>query len=212
MLNTLAINPQPIPLLIEGPYGSAKYFPHLANYDRILLVAGGVGATFTLPIYSHLQATASSDTHMRMVWIVRDLADTSWALDALDERSDPANADVRIHVTGSGHASSRIGSDGAENGLDSGKKGESIELQDRSETHRVNGFAGRDVRAGRPDLRAVVDDVFDVDADDRVAVLVCGPKGMGVALRKEVGRWVGSGRDVFWHSEEFGWGSWILIP
>ncbi len=43
----------------------------------------------------------------------------------------------------------------------------------------------------------------------RVAVLVCGPTGMGTALRREVGRWVrrgGPGRwDVFWHDEEFGW-------
>lgn len=47
------------PLTLEGPYGAAKYFPALSNaadFDRVLLVAGGVGATFALPLYRHLVA------------------------------------------------------------------------------------------------------------------------------------------------------------
>jgi len=61
------------------------------------------------------------------------------------------------------------------------------------------------MKIGRPDLRAVVDEVFASGVSDRVAVLVCGPGGMGKSLRREVGRWVGEGREVFWHNEEFGW-------
>lgn len=61
------------------------------------------------------------------------------------------------------------------------------------------------MREGRPDLRGIVDELFSHDRNERVAVLVCGPMGMGAAARKEVGRWVRKGREVFWHSEEFGW-------
>ena len=41
-------------ILLEGPYGAAQHFPNFLDYDAVLLVAGGVGATFTLPIYLHL--------------------------------------------------------------------------------------------------------------------------------------------------------------
>ncbi|KAL9121468.1 MAG: hypothetical protein Q9187_001970 [Circinaria calcarea] len=44
----------PRPFIMERPYGAAKNFPDLLSYDTILLVAGGVGATFTLPIYLDL--------------------------------------------------------------------------------------------------------------------------------------------------------------
>ena len=57
---------------------------------------------------------------------------------------------------------------------------------------------------GRPDLRAVVGEVFERHGA-KVAVLVCGPTGMGRAVRREVGEWVRSGREVFWHGEQFGW-------
>lgn len=45
-----------IPLSIEGPYGCASHFPNLAGpeFDRVLLVAGGVGATFILPLYRYV--------------------------------------------------------------------------------------------------------------------------------------------------------------
>lgn len=98
-------------------------------------------------------------------------------------------------------------------GIDSGTKGkqpmngeEGIELLERdgSSGSRGSGMLST-MKSGRPDLRAIVDEVFSHDANDRVAVLVCGPQGMGKNVRSEVGKWVAKGRDVFWHSEEFGW-------
>lgn len=68
-----------------------------------------------------------------------------------------------------------------------------------------NQVEGLDFQRGRPDLRMIVDEVFKGGEEGRIAVLVCGPVGMGRSLRKEVGRWVEQGREVFWHKEEFGW-------
>ena len=78
-------------------------------------------------------------------------------------------------------------------------------MGDSSMSESMDGKVEGRVRRGRPDFRAVVDDVFEHGDGDRVAVLVCGPIGMGASVRKEVGRWVWKGRDVFWHGEEFGW-------
>lgn len=57
----------------------------------------------------------------------------------------------------------------------------------------------------RPHLGAIVDSVFRKGKGERVAVLVCGPAGMARELRRDVGKWVGKGRDVWFHDESFGW-------
>jgi len=208
MLADLAGKPQPTPLLIEGPYGSAKYFPDLASYDRVLLVAGGVGATFTLPIYRDLLQLAARQQHVptvRFVWTVKREADAQWGIEVVAEQGEgELPKDFEVYVTCKNGSS--------EHSETSGPKDGSIELQEREDllggssmSESMDGKVEDRVRRGRPDFRAVVDDVFERGGGDRVAVLVCGPMGMGASVRKEVGRWVWKGRDMFWHGEEFGW-------
>lgn len=206
LLSTLPPSPS---LLIEGPYGSAPQFPNLVEkYDRILLVAGGVGATFTLPIYrnilQHLRSISSTITtttahKIRFVWTVRAAADASWGLKQLHEDGEDAAPGFELYISGSSRATPRPTESDA-----------SIELEEREgllggDETDVAGAHATVPRRGRPDLKAVVDERFGHDAHENVAVLVCGPRGMGKALRKEVGRWVKRGREVFWHEEGFGW-------
>lgn len=231
MLDQLAFSANAHSLLtIEGPYGAAKYFPNLVEkYDRILLVAGGVGATFILPIYEQIIATATTDTRVKLVWSVRKRRDAHWGfreqgLDGSRIRGEglqqqlgrnaelPASSlrrHISLYLTGAAPL------DGP-NGQQSVYDDEGIELQERSqpdipnnnndkEHDPVNSTTDMSIKAGRPNFGEIIDEVFDGDTGDTVAVLVCGPKGMGANLRREVGRWVGAGRDVFWHSEEFGW-------
>lgn len=68
---------------------------------------------------------------------------------------------------------------------------------------------------GRPDFAGVAREFFSLGAVGgereglalvKAAVLVCGPAGMAAGLRREVGRYVRSGKaDVWWHDEQFGW-------
>ena len=198
MLADLAKAPQPVPVLIEGPYGSAKHFPDLAsNYDRVLLVAGGVGATFTLPIYHDLLSKGKASI-AKFVWSVKSEADAQWGVEALKEQCEG-----RLPETFELYISRRASSAGR-------KADESIELQEREGLLGDEGFLleENNVRKGRPDIPAIVDEVFGLSrsgGEGRVAVLVCGPKGLGKSVRREVRRWVRRGRDVFWHVEEFGW-------
>lgn len=216
-------------LQIEGPYGAAPYFPDLRNsYDRILLVAGGVGATFTLPIYRDLLRHARegnfAQSHIRFVWSVRDAGDAAWGIKYLQDDGDDALLQgFELYV--SGPPLQQQGGTSTEGGELSE---DSIELQERHQLLQATtgerspgepstiegqgtGNNPTNIRRGRPDLRTIVHDTFSTDDDDhdeqsvKVAVLVCGPVGMGGALRREVGRWVERGRDVFWHNEEFGW-------
>ncbi|KAI0121930.1 ferric reductase like transmembrane component-domain-containing protein [Daldinia grandis] len=160
-----------VSLCMEGPYGCATWFPNLAGpeFDRILLVAGGVGSTFILPI-SRI-----------VVWAVRGAADASWPLDNMANTLDD---NIQLYLT--------------EGVLRELTLHEAVELDSTSYLNP------RQVRK-RPDLRQIVDGFFRQGAEERVAVLVCGPEGMARELRSHVGVWVKKGRSVWWHNESFTW-------
>ncbi|KAL9100502.1 MAG: hypothetical protein Q9163_004125 [Psora crenata] len=204
MLETLASQLQAATVLIEGPYGSAKYLPDLATYDRILLIAGGVGATFTIPLLCRLRDSGGTTTHVKFVWAVKEIADARWGIRTLKNRNAAyLEGCWELYVTGSRPArlvrgaQTKDRAEGQEESMELGERCASRDEEDKGE--RI------DSKKGRPDLRRIVDEVFEYDPTDRVAILVCGPKGMGAVVRKQVGKWVASGRDVLWHSEDFVW-------
>ena len=210
ILDQMAQNPPPTPLLMEGPYGAAEQFPQLASYDNVLLVAGGVGATFTMPIYRQLLNHRSGDvgpSNLRFVWVVKDQQDATWGMQGLTLDSGNLADGFELYITGQ-----RLKARSTKSIVD--RDDVEIELQEREgllndEGETANGGLdgiGKDkVRSGRPNLGSLVDQTFKQKGGDKIAILVCGPTGMGAALRKEVGRWIATGRDVFWHNEEFGW-------
>ncbi|KAL9592916.1 MAG: hypothetical protein Q9179_006252 [Wetmoreana sp. 5 TL-2023] len=215
------------PLLIEGPYGAAAHFPNLLNFDKVLFVAGGVGATFTVPIYRDLMDRGFEATRARFVWSVPRLEDTQWAREYLGDGCS-------IHVTRSSRKANRLSPQPPkmQEQWSAGVDEEVLEMQEWSRlVADVDGSAsvaaaiddvsssaaeyhqpGVSLLHGRPDLSSIVSQVFGPDPDSgqaasaKVAILVCGPAGMGAALRREVGRSVEEGKvEVWWHNEEFGW-------
>ena len=187
------------PIKIEGPYGTSRRFPNLAGqYDRILLVAGGVGATFILPIYRDLKdqmdAEGKNLDRLTFVWSMRSDAEASWATELHTKDSDSLENDegIKIYITG-GSVQDRAFA--PEDG--------SVELEE------LQGGADEPLKASvgreRPDLRKIVDETFRMSNEERVAVLVCGPDGMARELRKCVGKWISKGRDLWFHDESFGW-------
>lgn len=203
-------------LTLEGPYGAASYFPNLASYDRMLFVAGGVGATFTLPLYLnllHRDAQGEKIPRMKFVWSVRQSADAEWGIKQLLEAYGTVPESFSAYNTQNGVEGRDSGSLARRTQNEpEAEASDSIELQERerllSYSTSPEGAASRNakpMRNGRPDFHAIVDEVFSYDGAEKVAVLVCGPRGMGTSVRREVARWVWSGRDVFWHGEEFGW-------
>lgn len=195
------------PLNIEGPIGSSRHFPNLAaDYDRILLVAGGVGSTFILPIYQHVRdqlvAEARSPDRVTMIWSMRSSSEALWAIDSSSQATSESEEgtsiqdDENVEIFVTGH-DSHHGHNEPE------PEDGSVEM---SELTRKEDEAGVKVTArDRPDLGRIVDGVFRKGEEERVAILVCGPKEMARELRRDVGRWVGKGREVWFHDESFGW-------
>ncbi|KAK4192196.1 Ferric/cupric reductase transmembrane component 2 [Podospora australis] len=215
-------NEDKIPLNIEGPYGAVTHFPHFSSgdFDRILLVAGGVGATFTVPLYRSI-INENPSARVQMIWAIRDAGDATWAFTSAggDAQSILNDDNVQIFITGntpeperaarSSSSRTRLSAGaegGGSSGSDAGDIGGSsneVEMNAMYRDRRRGKYTSQHNRK-RPDLKQIVDDLFKFGQEERVAVLVCGPREMASELREHVGFWVDRGRSVWWHKEGFG--------
>jgi hypothetical protein len=105
-----------VELQVEGPYGeSGTYIPRLldkatrqpSSHGQTLLVAGGVGATYTIPIYLALLASqrtrGRSGGEIKMIWLVKTLDAARWGIDTLSQAQQAqqqlSGVGVDIYVT-----------------------------------------------------------------------------------------------------------------
>ncbi|KAH3499793.1 hypothetical protein KXW24_001031 [Aspergillus fumigatus] len=186
---------KPSLLQLYGPFGSISRFSKLAmKYDRILIVAGGVGATFALPVYRELkeqvEAEGKGQDKITFVWSMKTLEEAAWAVGLADGQALTQEENVKLYLTQSYQMCRQKPS-----------PDDSVELEELQSPRAV---VWPSAGTGRPDLAKIVDDLLG-ESDERVAVLFCGPPGMGRVLREDIGRYVREGREVWWHAEAFGW-------
>ncbi|KAL2752132.1 hypothetical protein ACRALDRAFT_1078195 [Sodiomyces alcalophilus JCM 7366] len=211
-----------VALSLDGPYGviSRRYANLLdpASLDRILLVAGGVGATFCVPLYRAFRADHPG-VQVDLVWALRGAGDATWAVshDAAGEEKPSILDDQNVHIYLTGETSAdsaRLDASAAArrtNVASSSELGsaassrEAVEMNALRRDRRRDGQSAASHHRKRPDLRKIVDDLFRHDDGERVAVFVCGPEEMARELREHVGPWVRKGRHVLWHNEGFDW-------
>jgi len=203
------------PLAIEGPYGAMAHALPLigGEFDRVLLVSGGIGATFIVPLYRSI-INDNPNAKIEMVWAIQTAGDATWAVTGTDMQGMMNDENVNIFLTGQNYDPSgisaprqtaagargrRADSVGEGSGVDDGEMEMTAMYRDR----RRNKYTAQHNRK-RPDLKKIVDDVFRHGDEERVAVVVCGPEEMATELRKHVGVWVMKGRAVWWHKEGFG--------
>lgn len=147
-----------------------------------------MGATFVLPLYQRVMAdmenTGGDIGRIDIVWYVRTEAEVEWAAQTVGSAIGEEEWEgVEVVVT----------REEEEEGVVDG----GVEMLDLAEE------GGRKKRR-RVDVGEDVDVVFRKGEGERVAIIVCGPGGMAREVRTAVGRWVGKGRDVWLHEEEFG--------
>ncbi|KAH7382266.1 ferric reductase like transmembrane component-domain-containing protein [Pyrenochaeta sp. MPI-SDFR-AT-0127] len=218
-----------LPIALEGPYGASTRLPDLSDYNKVLLVAGGVGATFIMPIYRSivdLHDPTPAGTQIRFVWAVQKLAETQWAFpdssSAENEHEDDAGAEVQTNGLLHGPSSVEVyvtrpsgpslQADASASGIfavdPEDDEGEAIEMQENEqllsmEEQMEKPRKGMVVKSGRPKMSDIVDEVFSKGM--RTAVICCGPKRLTEDLKRHVEEWVNKGHDVFWYDETFGW-------
>ncbi|KXL50636.1 hypothetical protein M433DRAFT_545724 [Acidomyces richmondensis BFW] len=209
------------PITVEGPYGLATHAEDLLRYDRVLLVAGGVGATFILPIYRQLlmDLSPSKGSYRRrkvsFVWVARTRAEVLWALPNDARERESLVERLKVCITGrvddlAASASGSLVVDEDDLSETGGETEQGIELEEQKQLLAADIWwtNGQDEsprlwHAGRPDLSRIVEQIFQPGREEKVAVIVCGPRALRQDLRKEVGKWVRRGREVWFWQESF---------
>ncbi|KAI9147751.1 putative metalloreductase AIM14 [Paramyrothecium foliicola] len=189
-----------IPLAIEGPYGTAANFVHDigSHANRIILFAGGVGATFALPIY-HALLHDHPFAKVQLIWAIRTAGDATWALASSPNGQSVLNDEhVELFLTGDVN----VAGDPDETDAAPAPDG-AVEMSPMYRDRRRNLYTSQHNRK-RPDFDKIIDAAFRHSIDETVAVLVCGPTEMSRDVRAAVRPWVMKGRTVWWHNEHFG--------
>ncbi|THZ27431.1 hypothetical protein D6C89_03207 [Aureobasidium pullulans] len=192
-----------MPLILEGPYGLSTHSNTLLGYNRVLFIAGGVGATFIVPLYRTLLKDLSPSPGSRrrqnvaFVWAVRDEAETNWAVPEDEQEKKGMQERMTVYATRSGRMD--------EDEQKTNEMDEGIEMERLLPSGGMDSSAqGWQINHGRPDLGEMVDRAFSHTREDtKVAVLVCGPRSMADEVRIKSSKWVGK-RDIWLHVEAFG--------
>ena len=205
-------------LNIEGPHGLGSLEDRLLQYDRVLFVAGGVGATFVLPLYRQLLADLSPNKgsyrrqKVTFVWIARSESEVTWAVPTDQREKEGFVERLKVCITGASAPTPENGmdyNDGATAAADVDDGNDGIELEEQKQLLADNNeptAAPKDlpIHTGRPDLRRLVHQAFSHGSNERVAIITCGPKSLSQNLRREIAPWVTKrGRDVWYHDESF---------
>lgn len=207
-------------ITVEGSYGPNTHEDRLLQYDRVLFIAGGVGATFIVPLYRQLLADLSPGKgsyrrqKVSFVWIARTKAEVAWAVPANPREKEGFAERLKICLTGSSTDNNDNPMSYDDNieatAVDENEDGIELEEQKQllSDITQSNGNSAADVDdlsifTGRPDLRRLVHETLSHGSNDRVAIVVCGPKTLSHSIRREIAPWVKRGREVWFHDESF---------
>ncbi|KAH8887715.1 hypothetical protein GQ53DRAFT_655205 [Thozetella sp. PMI_491] len=104
---------------LDGPYGT---FPDPMHFDKIVLIAGGGGATFTFGLAVNVLERMTPHTNKRIsfIWSVREHENLSWFrehLDTLKTHTHSPKVKVSLYVTRAPSNDSADGQDGTARGM-----------------------------------------------------------------------------------------------
>lgn len=220
-LRDAALKGDKVKVFVDGPYGPS---PNLGSYDTSVLVAGGSGVSYTLPVLLDIiERVRNGETNCRRVvfiWSIRNIDHIHWIDDvlirALRLAPPSLSISIHIHVTGAPATIETLPrSYGPKDDAEPDSPLEMVELQDRKAMEISNDslFAIESVKLvhERADLRAILGDEVKV-ATGRMSVSVCGSQSMARSVRSALQFPVSSplsiangGPSVTLHIESFGY-------
>ncbi|KAG7095016.1 hypothetical protein E1B28_005810 [Marasmius oreades] len=210
-----------IRIYVDGPYGSS---PDVISYDTSVLVAGGSGVSFTVPLFLNtIEQVRKGKSRCRRViflWCIRSSDDLQWISEPLynalllapsgleiviDIFITRFNAEMPSLTSNSGGTATPD-----ESSLSSSKKDLSQDLNNSTSSLLALGV----VRTfnGRPDLSAYLQEQAELAGDGHMGVAVCGSQSIANAVRKGLSfsvagphRVLRGGVSVTLHVETFGY-------
>lgn len=82
---------------VEGPYGT---FPNMPSFDRIVMLGGGSGASFTTGMALRVLNKWNNKLPIQFHWMVRHRGYFKWYADHLQDLRASGKVNVNVHVTG----------------------------------------------------------------------------------------------------------------
>ncbi|KAJ6518002.1 ferric reductase NAD binding domain-containing protein [Mycena vitilis] len=210
---------------IDGPYSSP---PVLSGFESVVLICGGSGVSFALPLFLDLVQSAKANPRCRrvvLVWAVRDPDQINWiaravthVLSVVSSTDEGLAIDVRLHVTTAPEDTQSL--DGsvltdaeACVGADPIPTAEKLKINaatTANERDRMLAIPSVKLVYGRPDVADILGHEIE-RARGEVGVCVCGTTELAQSVRRALsdgaGRFVDilrGGPSVILHVEGFG--------
>ncbi|TFY82597.1 hypothetical protein EWM64_g1407 [Hericium alpestre] len=170
-----------VPAMLDGPYGCP---PDLRPFSTCILIAGGSGVSYTLPLMMEAVRAAnqkrSSTRRVVFVWAVRDAAHLSWISEIVSKTLSAAPewlaVEPRIYVTGT-----RLPQQEPVLGYRSSTSSviQSPIKEEKSEPPSYNSFK---ITYGRPSISRLLQEEMSIAAGP-VSVDVAGPSAIAQSVR-----------------------------
>ncbi|RDW65558.1 hypothetical protein BP5796_10250 [Coleophoma crateriformis] len=209
-------NGNKVAVSIDGPYGHSSVAQTLSTYDKVLLVAGGSGSTFILPILEALTFTPGQRA-IKIVVATKSTDSSTWFVDAVSQilsQSTPqhgANTKVQVYITSptstpTDTVSSNSDLEKALTATATSKPETGSDISSNVEaknTEQVSVITNQ----GRPDLQTII---AEQSGDAILGIAACGPEEMMLDARNacadaQVAVLAGRKKEVWLHCESFGW-------
>lgn len=217
-------------ILIEGPYGGVSK-PHMAQFDTILVIAGGSGGGFSLAMVDEAlrltgmnapasEKQATSRRNLQVIFSTRDHAMADWYIEEIESRLSEstmlsAGSDNGFETSVSVHVTDQRGS-----GISSASEADDFKgtagKMPPAESITTGSFSLNVHRNARPDISSLVARTVDMahvqgthlQKKQRVGVLVCGPASMlhdtrNAASLVQARVYGGEVEELYLHSEPF---------
>lgn len=199
-------------VILTGPYGAN----HVDALDRspginILLIAGGTGITFVLPVLLHLMTAPTprgfATRKVKLIWAVRRQEDITWIkseLDTLRAASQRMNLVIRIFVTREGDdvVAARSGGEKIVGGDIQPVSSSDSSSNASSSIHKPGKQSGFETAAlnARPGIASLVDIFVEKIISGPTIVYASGPSTMITDVRRSVAKQNSAGR--IWRGDE----------
>ncbi|KAF7540943.1 hypothetical protein G7Z17_g12064 [Cylindrodendrum hubeiense] len=82
---------------VEGPYGK---FPNPRDHDKVILIAGGSGASFTVGVaLSMLEQNSGNEKSIMFIWMIKHQTYLAWFSEHLEILKSDPRVSIHIYVT-----------------------------------------------------------------------------------------------------------------
>ncbi|KAK0217354.1 ferric reductase NAD binding domain-containing protein [Armillaria nabsnona] len=185
-------NGQRTRLLLDGPYSSP---PVTRGFDGVVLIAGGTGVAFTLPLLLDLLQQSKKGEclpcrRILFIWAIRDADHINWIsaplVDALSDLPKDLEVSIKIYITGSATRREELSEDWEDK--NSGTDTPTTDSEKLNCDGILTASTVVSVKQGeRPDFPSLLHAEISNVKDGRMAVNVCGPFGLAEGVRSALG-------------------------